>query len=235
MGVLPVASPSTAGRPCALRSRMIVAMRSATVRAIWSYSTMTTGTRSRVCAMAAIYGSAGRFRFPGGVRGCTHRASGGAIGQQTGGAGTTMRVSGGDRDRCATMWRDRDGVAIGFHAVRSTAARIDADAAVRGGGLSRRSSGGFQPAVSRPADKSTRRESIRRRSSRRRSTPPRNRPGVIIITRLLNRPTAAPARPPPAPPSPPAARRPPLSARRRRWRGAAGPASGWRWWGSRGW
>src|SRR6266550_2737067 len=46
MGVLPVASPSTACPPPRRRSLIISAMRLAIVRAISSYSTMTTGTRS---------------------------------------------------------------------------------------------------------------------------------------------------------------------------------------------
>jgi len=44
--VLPVASPSTACPPALRRSLIISAMRLAIVRAISSYSTMTTGTRS---------------------------------------------------------------------------------------------------------------------------------------------------------------------------------------------
>src|ERR1700674_3499379 len=46
IGVLPVASPSTACPPARRRSLMISAMRRAIVRAISSYSTMTRGTRS---------------------------------------------------------------------------------------------------------------------------------------------------------------------------------------------
>src|SRR5882762_2565453 len=52
IGVLPVARPSTACPPARRRSLIISAMRRAMVRAISSYSTMTTGTRSLEDAIA---------------------------------------------------------------------------------------------------------------------------------------------------------------------------------------
>ena len=106
---------------------------------------------------------------------------------------------------------------------------------------SRSSSGGFQP-----ADASTRRRIDPAAHLPADRLPPTHLPASASTGRPIYPPTRrrlvsrrkprdAPHRSPPAPPSPPAARPRSRSARRRRWRGGGGPASGWRWWGSRGW